>query len=73
MMVTGIEMVIALMMEAVCTSETSVSIYQKNGATSQKTAIFTLVYPFLSFVFDFSVCILGFLFFISSTYVLTLA
>jgi hypothetical protein len=31
---------IALMMEAVSTSETSVNFYQTSGATSQKTAIF---------------------------------
>jgi hypothetical protein len=34
---------ITLVMEAVISSETSVSIYQITSVTSQKTAIFTLV------------------------------
>jgi hypothetical protein len=34
---------ITLMMEAVSTSETSVSIYRVHGATSQKTDIFIIV------------------------------
>jgi hypothetical protein len=35
--------VIALMIETVSTSETSVSFYRLHGETSQKTAIFILV------------------------------
>jgi hypothetical protein len=34
------EAIIALMMEAVSTSETSVSFYRLHGVTTQKTAIF---------------------------------
>jgi hypothetical protein len=33
-------MIIALMMEAASTSETSVNVYQTHGATTQKTTIF---------------------------------
>jgi hypothetical protein len=39
---TALGLLIALLMEATSTSETSVNFYQSTGSTSQKTAIFIL-------------------------------
>jgi hypothetical protein len=42
---------IALMMEAASTSETSVKFYRTTGVTTQKTAIFTLSFVCRKYIF----------------------